>query len=342
MELGDDLYVYQRSEGAELRVLRVVVQADGTHNSEGAAPDGESYFAMALLFAANRWPGGKGLYDYRAEAVRLLHAMVHREVITAPGPRGRIAWERSQSGSADGEFVPEEMPHPFTDPSYHLPAFYELWARWGPAEDRDFWERAAGGEPRVFSEGGECGDRAGARLGELRRQRDAGAVRAAQRLRLRRVAGGEQLECRLVVVAQGSAEQTLSDHIQKFFESQGMDRYGPMFTLDGKPVKPSARVTHEEHPEDCGHERGGGAGSHGSRTRAAVHRGAVEHEDSFRAEPVLRWHAVPDEPDAPKRRVPDHRAKEMRRGFSQQEKRGSPVGRSPGIFRARFGRGLEC
>ncbi len=30
-------------------------KTDGTHNSEGAAPDGESYFAMALLFASNRW-----------------------------------------------------------------------------------------------------------------------------------------------------------------------------------------------------------------------------------------------------------------------------------------------
>ena len=35
------------------------------------------------------------------------------------------------------------MPQPFTDPSYHLPAFYELWARWGPAADRAFWSRAA-------------------------------------------------------------------------------------------------------------------------------------------------------------------------------------------------------
>jgi oligosaccharide reducing-end xylanase len=31
----------------------------------------------------------------------------------------------------------------FTDPSYHLPAFYELWAQWGPAADRKFWAEAA-------------------------------------------------------------------------------------------------------------------------------------------------------------------------------------------------------
>ena len=30
-----------------------------------------------------------------------------------------------------------------TDASYRLPAFYELWARWGPKEDRAFWAKAA-------------------------------------------------------------------------------------------------------------------------------------------------------------------------------------------------------
>src|SRR5580692_5283051 len=63
-------------------------KTDGTHNSEGAAPDGESYFAMSLLFAANRWPGGEGIYDYRAEADRLLIAMVHHPIIVAPGKSG--------------------------------------------------------------------------------------------------------------------------------------------------------------------------------------------------------------------------------------------------------------
>ena len=40
-------------------------------------------------------------------------------------------------------FMPGIMPHPFTDPSYHLPAFYELWSRWGPSEDSAFWKHAA-------------------------------------------------------------------------------------------------------------------------------------------------------------------------------------------------------
>ena len=54
---------------------------DGTVISELPAPDGEEYYAMALLFAANRWGNGKGIYDYTAQAHRLLRDMVHREPI---------------------------------------------------------------------------------------------------------------------------------------------------------------------------------------------------------------------------------------------------------------------
>ncbi len=39
---------------------------DGTAISESPAPDGEEYYAMALLFAANRWGNGQGIYDYKA------------------------------------------------------------------------------------------------------------------------------------------------------------------------------------------------------------------------------------------------------------------------------------
>ncbi|MDE3062536.1 MAG: glycoside hydrolase, partial [Acidobacteriota bacterium] len=119
-------------------------KTDGTHNSEGAAPDGESYFAMALLFASNRWGDGKGIYNYHAEADKLLRAMVHREVISAPGKFGPHAVGPMMHPEPPMIlFVPEVMPEPFTDPSYHLPAFYDLWARWGPVEDRAFWARAA-------------------------------------------------------------------------------------------------------------------------------------------------------------------------------------------------------
>src|SRR5437762_6649752 len=108
-------------------------KTDGTPNEETPAPDGEEYFAMALLFAGNRWPGGHGIYDYHAEANRLLTAMVHRDIKSGPTKFG----ERKVGPEVSLEygmilFVPGIMPQPFTDPSYHLPAFYELWSRHVP------------------------------------------------------------------------------------------------------------------------------------------------------------------------------------------------------------------
>jgi oligosaccharide reducing-end xylanase len=224
-------------------------KTDGTPNEETPAPDGEEYFAMALLFAGNRWPGGTGIYDYHAHAEALLHAMVHREVLsgmTGFGPR-TVGPEMDKQHSMV-LFVPGIMPHPFTDPSYHLPAFYELFALWGPPEDHDFWKQAADvsrkffekttnpstglapdyanfdGTPRVtrFTQSGEFGYDAW------------------------RVASNWSVDWSWWHKA--PAEQALSDRIQKFFLSQGIASYGPVYTLDGKPLGATPGLTFEDHP----------------------------------------------------------------------------------------------
>jgi len=67
---------------------------------------------------------------------------------SAPGPLFPSAPRTEMIGPMVDEehfmirFVPN-VDLGFTDTSYHLPAFYELWARWGPAEDRAFWAKAA-------------------------------------------------------------------------------------------------------------------------------------------------------------------------------------------------------
>ena len=241
-------------------------KTDGTHNSEGAAPDGESYFAMALLFAANRWPGGHGIYDYRAQADKLLTAMVHRQVITAPSARGphSVGPEMHQDPPMI-LFVPEIMPHPFTDPSYHLPAFYELWARWGPEQDRDFWMRAAEASRAFFprtanAETGLAPDYAnfdGTPMVTRFPQSGEFGYDAW------RVASNWSVDWSWWHKA--GAEQALSDRIQKFFESQGIDTYGPVYTLDGKPQGSTPRLTKEGHPE-------GLVGTNAVAGLAATHR----------------------------------------------------------------------
>jgi hypothetical protein len=55
------------------------MRPDGKVLDPMPATDGEEYLATALYFAQARWGGGKGIYDYRAQADRLLRAMRLRE-----------------------------------------------------------------------------------------------------------------------------------------------------------------------------------------------------------------------------------------------------------------------
>ena len=133
-------------------------RTNGVRMSQFIAPDGEEYYVMALYFAANRWGSGKGLYDYKAQADQLLHRLRHRALITGTLPGGGSGSGRQiTSGPLFDEtnkmvlFSPSNDRPFFTDPSYHLPAFYELWSRWGPAEDREFWAGAAQASRNLFA-----------------------------------------------------------------------------------------------------------------------------------------------------------------------------------------------
>ncbi|MBW4043705.1 MAG: glycoside hydrolase [Acidobacteria bacterium] len=224
-------------------------KTDGSPNSETPAPDGEEYFAMALLFAGNRWPGGHGIYDYHAEAERLLTAMRHRKVITGPtkfGPRS-VGPEVNEE-HAMILFVPGIMPQPFTDPSYHLPAFYELWARWGPEADRAFWMRAAAVSRAFFVK--TTNPATGLAPDYANFDGTPHTTRFAQSSDFGydawRVASNWSVDWSWWHKAH--SEQHLSDRIQRFFAGQGINDYGPVYTLDGKPLGATPGLTHEDHP----------------------------------------------------------------------------------------------
>lgn len=107
---------------------------DGKKNAFGPAPDGEEFFAMALFFAAHRWGNGEGIFNYESQARDILSACLHKGEGSRPG---QPMWNRENKQIL---FVPG---CPFTDPSYHLPHFYELFALWANEEDRSFWKEAA-------------------------------------------------------------------------------------------------------------------------------------------------------------------------------------------------------
>ena len=127
-------------------------RTDGTQNSAGAASDGELYFITALIFASNRWGDNTGI-NYKAEAQRILNAIQPKEYTPEPrqgfGGFGGFGGGQQQQGPQkmyliDPEtrlitFTPDGFGQRFTDPSYHIPAFYEVWAKWGDDGRADFW-----------------------------------------------------------------------------------------------------------------------------------------------------------------------------------------------------------
>jgi oligosaccharide reducing-end xylanase len=123
---------------------------DGRVIDPGSASDGEEWIATALLLAADRWsdasagsrgtavpPADHSAIDYAAEAQSLLRDMLHKP---AEGDV-RSIFDRAETQVV---FSPSKDAALFTDPSYHLPAFYELWAQRAAAPgDRAFWAEAA-------------------------------------------------------------------------------------------------------------------------------------------------------------------------------------------------------
>lgn len=107
---------------------------DGKKNADGAAPDGEEFYAMALFFASHRWGDGEGIFHYSQQAREILRACLHKG---ENGRKGHPMWNRDNHQIL---FVPGID---YTDPSYHLPHFYELFALWADEEDREFWKQAA-------------------------------------------------------------------------------------------------------------------------------------------------------------------------------------------------------
>ena len=133
-------YMYQK-DGIYKGYFAWSVKPDGTHNAEGPAPDGEEYFAMALFFAGARWGDGEEPFNYTQQARDILRHCLHQDTLVKGG---RAMWD-PENGYI--RFVPEAD---YSDPSYHLPHFYQLFAERADEEDREFWKKAAAASRRYI------------------------------------------------------------------------------------------------------------------------------------------------------------------------------------------------
>jgi oligosaccharide reducing-end xylanase len=257
------------------------MSTDGTPRSTGAAPDGEEYFTMALYFAAHRWGNGKGIYNYQAQADKILRGMRHHPVLTATGPfrihpgdapfvppdhpwpspnNRRLEAEAAASGkpmpqffrfnrtprpSTIGPMVDEDhnmikfvadLPGGTTDASYHLPAFYELWSRWGPVEDRAFWAKAADVSRDFFTR--VTGPHTG--LTPDRSNFDGSTVTGFDGKPTPFSYDSWRSVSNWSVDYswwhKDDREATLSGRVQAFLSSQGIDKFSDRYTLDGQPL----------------------------------------------------------------------------------------------------------
>lgn len=215
------------------------LKRNGQPNEETPAPDGEEYFVMSLYFASGRWGDGQGIYNYRAWADKILTTMRHHPLKSGPtkfGPRTIAAMVNEDKKMI--RFVPGVERGNFTDPSYHLPAFYELWARWGPVADRDFWAAAADTSRNFFQKATnpqtglapDLTDFDGAPLGFGNSMRKSHFGFDSWR-----TASNWSVDWSWW--RKDPRQQELSNKIQAFFASKGLDTYGDQFTLDGTQLE---------------------------------------------------------------------------------------------------------
>lgn len=221
-------YMYQ-SDGPYKGYFAWHNATDGKKLAANPASDGEEWFTTALLFASARWGNGDGIFNYEAEAQSLLHTMLHRE-----DTKSDLATNLFNKDHHMVVFVPTiGRDSSFSDASYHLPAFYEVWAE-RATEDKDFWTQAAQASRDYFKQSAnpqtglmpDYGNFDGTPYGED----DHKDFRYDAWRTLSNVAvdyawyGKDPWE----------AEQ--SNRILAFLAGQGMGVYANQYALDGKPL----------------------------------------------------------------------------------------------------------
>lgn len=112
------------------------INTDGSIKDQNAAPDGDEYIATALMFAAGRWGNDTGI-DYWKEANCILENMLSKSHYVNSSHVNMFNKDEKQI-----VFVPYAQSAVHTDPSYHMPAFYELWSKWAN-NNRQFWKECA-------------------------------------------------------------------------------------------------------------------------------------------------------------------------------------------------------
>lgn len=117
-----------------------------------SAPDGEEYIATALILAKNRWGNGEGIFNYESEVNLILNEMLNKKSYTQV-PIFHPDYKQVV-------FTSDAQSEVFTNPSYHTPAFYELWSIYSKFTEfsdiaeisRDFLFKASNSSTGLYSD----------------------------------------------------------------------------------------------------------------------------------------------------------------------------------------------
>lgn len=217
----------QFQTGAQKGYFSWQIKQDGTTRSSQAAPDGDEYFIMALMFASGRWGNEEGIFDYWKEANEILANTMSKGVLINSSTTNMFDEKEKQV-----VFVPYASSAKHTDPSYHLPAFYQLWSYWADTK-RWFWREVANKSRAMFhlfahAQTGLMPDYAnfdGTPTGGSHADFRYDAWRAIMNVAMD--------------FAWFKADETQTDlvnRLQNFFASKGVDSYGSEFSLSGNQL----------------------------------------------------------------------------------------------------------
>lgn len=134
----------QMPDGRQKGYFAWSVKPDGSMPARGSAADGELYFITSLIFASNRW-GNDGDINYLKEAQGLLDTILGEGKDAVKVKKGKNKKDEAPLRLIDKNtnliaFIPGAN---YTDPSYHLPAFYEVWAKYAEDGRSEYWNECA-------------------------------------------------------------------------------------------------------------------------------------------------------------------------------------------------------
>ena len=214
----------QHTDGEYKGYFAWKMKTNGTKIDNTPASDGEEYFATALLFASARWGDGEGIYNYRTEAQDILTTMLHQ----ADDGQGVNMFDSTHKMPV---FCPIGSAATYTDPSYHLPAFYEVWALEAD-QDNEFWSEAAKASREHFKKATNASTGLGPDYSEY-----SGAARNEgdhKDFRFDAWRTAANIACDYAWWAKDDWAVTHANRLQSFFYDKGVESYGNQWTLDGK------------------------------------------------------------------------------------------------------------